>query len=110
MFDETELLESTRNLRESHCDVPETGSAEVCPDAGSSGMQLPHLDGLELIRQLWEAHPCREAATKPPEGDQAVAPPAGATRPGTDFLTDPFTREDLERLMTALARCWSVEA
>ena len=74
MFDETELLESARNLRESHCDVPETGSAEVCPDAGSSGMQLPHLDGLELIRQLWEAHPCREAATKPPEGDQAVAP------------------------------------
>ncbi len=53
--------------------------AEVCPDAGSSMMQLPHLDGLELIQQLWEAHP-------------------------------PFTREDLERLMMALARCWSVEA
>ncbi len=23
----------------------------------------PHLDGLGLIRQLWEAHPCGEAAT-----------------------------------------------
>lgn len=23
-------------------------------DAGSSGMQLRHLDGLELMRQLWE--------------------------------------------------------
>ena len=109
MFDETELLESARNLRESHCDVPETGSGRGV-SRRSSGMQLPHLDGLELIRQLWEAHPCREAATKSPEGDQAVAPPAGATRPGADFLTDPFTREDLERLMTALARCWSVEA
>jgi hypothetical protein len=78
-------------------------------DAGSSGMPFRHLDGLELIRQLWEAHPCGETATKSPVGDEAVAPPAGATRPGADFLTDPFTPEDLERLMTALARCWSVE-
>jgi hypothetical protein len=70
----------------------------------------PDLDGLELIRQLWEAHPCGEAATKSPEGDEAVAPPAGAIRPGADVLADLFTPEDLERLMTALGRCWSVEA
>ncbi len=109
-------------MRESHDGVPQAatgrGVSQSCPDfpkdAGSSSMQLQHLDGLELIRQLWEAHPCAEAATKSPQGDEAVARPAGATRPGTEgeaggSLTGPFTREDLERLMTALARCWSVE-
>ena len=60
-------------MRESH-----HATGRDVSNAGPSGMPFRHLDGLELIRQLWEAHP-------------------------------PFTPEDPERLMTALARCWSVE-
>ncbi len=91
---------------------------ELPKDAESSRMHNPHLDGPEPIRQLWKAHPCEEAAPKSPGGDQAVAPPTGAMRPGTegeaegrggDFPTDLFTREDLERVIMALGRCWSVE-
>ena len=75
VVDDTEQWEKgANNLRESHSDMPEAATGrgvsksrpDLPKDAGSSRMQLPHLDGLELIRQLWKASPCGEAATKSP--------------------------------------------
>lgn len=97
--------------------MPEAATGRGVSDAGSSETRLQHLDGLELMRQLWETQACRAAPTKSPDGDEAVPLPAGTTRPGTKVEDGgggvhpgPFTREDLERLMMALARSWSVEA
>ena len=68
-----------------------------------SGLQLSDLDGFELIRQLWEIPASAGSEASAGKWHGRHSEPAG------DFLTQPFTRDDMEQAMAALSQCWSVD-